>query len=402
MSLSLAEVRSQVLDPGTMLLEYSLNDNGNSYMWAVTTDSFQGFPLPDRQAIDAAVRRVHESLTARQLKPKGETPAQSEVRLRRSEKEYPAAAAALSRMVLGPIAELLHGQRLLVVADGSLAYVPFAALPDPKNGQALVASHEIVRLPSASALAVLRQEVAARGPAPNRGIAVLADPVFDVADERLGALHNMKKESYTEVLERSLNETSLHIPRLAFSRREADAITAAAPTGSVFRALDFNASRALATSSALGRYRIVHFATHGLLDSEAPDLSGVVLSLVNEKGKPQDGFLRLHEIYNLNLHADLVVLSACQTALGNEILGEGVIGLSRGFLYAGAARVMASLWTVDDRATAELMGRFYRKLLAEHRTPSEALRAAQLEMQQIPRWSSPYFWAAFELQGEWK
>jgi CHAT domain-containing protein len=127
-----------------------------------------------------------------------------------------------------------------------------------------------------------------------------------------------------------------------------------------------------------------------------------VLSLVNEKGKSQDGFLRLHEIYNLNLHADLVVLSACQTALGNDIVGEGIIGLSRGFLYAGAARVMASLWTVDDRATAELMTRFYRKLLAEHQSPSAALRASQLEMQQQPRWSSPYFWAAFELQGEWK
>jgi len=225
--------------------------------------------------------------------------------------------------------------------------------------------------------------------------------VFDLADERLGAVRP-KKENYSEFLQRSLDETGLGIPRLVFSRREADAITAAAQAGTVRRALDFNANRAFATSAALGGYRIVHFATHGLLNSEVPELSGIVLSLVNEKGKPQDGFLRLHEIYNLNFHADLVVLSACQTALGNQITGEGVIGLSRGFLYAGAARVMASLWTVDDRATAELMGRFYRKLLSEHMTPAAALRAAQLEMQQIPRWSSPYYWAAFELQGEWK
>jgi CHAT domain-containing protein len=198
-----------------------------------------------------------------------------------------------------------------------------------------------------------------------------------------------------------LEEGGLTLPRLTFSRREADAIAAVAPSGSV-RVLDFDANRAFATGPSLSRYRFVHFATHGLLNNDAPTLSGIVLSLVDRQGKPQDGFLRLHEIYNLHLRADLVVLSACQTALGEEIRGEGIIGLSRGFLYAGAERVMASLWTVDDRATAELMDRFYRKLLAGHISPAAALRAAQVEMLQTDRWQAPYFWAAFELQGEWK
>ena len=123
----------------------------------------------------------------------------------------------------------------------------------------------------------------------------------------------------------------------------------------------------------------MHFATHGLLDSEHPDLSGLVLSLVDEKGTPQDGFLRLHEIYNLRLPVDLVVLSACQTALGREIRGEGLVGLTRGFMYAGAARVVASLWQVDDESTAELMKRFYRGD-AEGRPPAggrAARRAAR-------------------------
>src|SRR5205814_10361889 len=122
---------------------------------------------------------------------------------------------------------------------------------------------------------------------------------------------------------------------------------------------DFKANRATATNTDLSQYRIVHLATHGLLNSQHPELSGVVLSLVDEQGRPQDGFLRLHEIYNLKLSADLVVLSACQTALGKDVRGEGLVGLTRGFMYAGAARVVACLWKVDDRATAEFMNGFY-------------------------------------------
>jgi CHAT domain-containing protein len=167
-------------------------------------------------------------------------------------------------------------------------------------------------------------------------------------------------------------------------------------------ALDFKANRVTATSSELSQYRIVHIATHGLLNSEHPELSGIVLSLVDEQGRPQDGFLRLHEIYNLNLPAELVVLSACRTALGKEIKGEGLVGLTRGFMYAGAARVMASLWKVQDDATAELMKRFYRGVLKDGMRPAAALRAAQVEMWKSKQWRSPYYWAAFVLQGEWK
>jgi CHAT domain-containing protein len=128
----------------------------------------------------------------------------------------------------------------------------------------------------------------------------------------------------------------------------------------------------------------------------------LVLSLFDEQGKRQDGFLRLHDIYNLNLPADLVVLSACNTGLGKDVRGEGLVGIVRGFMYAGAARVVASLWKVDDEATAELMKRFYQQMLQERKTPAAALRAAQIGMSQQKRWHSPYNWAAFVLQGEWK
>lgn len=166
-------------------------------------------------------------------------------------------------------------------------------------------------------------------------------------------------------------------------------------------ALDFQASRETAVSKDLNQYRIIHFATHGLLDNEHPELSGLVLSLVGPDGKPRDGFLDLQDIYNLDLPVDLAVLSACQTGLGKEIGGEGLVGLTRGFMYAGASRVVASLWQVDDAATAELMGAFYKAMLKDGLRPAAALRRAQHELMQQKRWRDPYYWAAFTLQGDW-
>ena len=157
-----------------------------------------------------------------------------------------------------------------------------------------------------------------------------------------------------------------------------------------------------ATDAELGQYRVIHFATHGLLNSQHPELSGIVLSLVDGQGRPQNGFLRLHEIYNLRLPAELVVLSACQTGLGKEIRGEGLVGLTRGFMYAGAPRLVTSLWQVDDKATSELMKLFYRGMLGRKLTAAAALRAAQVEMWRQKDWQSPYYWAAFALQGEWR
>jgi CHAT domain-containing protein len=168
------------------------------------------------------------------------------------------------------------------------------------------------------------------------------------------------------------------------------------------KALDFRASRATALSASLSQYRIVHFATHGLLNNVHPELSGLILSLVDKQGRPQDGFLALRDIYNMNLPVDLVVLSACDTALGEEISGEGLVGLTRGFMYAGAPRVVASLWSVNDVATSEMMARFYRSMEGRGLRPGAALRVAQLEMQKQKRWAAPYYWAAFQLQGEWK
>src|SRR5579859_4427106 len=192
------------------------------------------------------------------------------------------------------------------------------------------------------------------------------------------------------------------LQRLTFTRQEAQAIMAATPPGQGMEALGFAASRSTAMNPNLAQYRIVHFAAHGVLDSKHPELSGLVLSLVNSRGEPQNGFLDLQDVYNLNLPVDMVVLSACETALGKEIRGEGLVGLTRGFMYAGASRVVASLWNVDDVATAELMRRFYKAILGEGLPPASALRKAQVEMARQKRWSNPYYWAAFTIEGEWR
>jgi CHAT domain-containing protein len=313
-------------------------------------------------------------------------------------------------MLLVEVACKVGNKRGGGVSDGALQYLPFAALPDPDGfEQPLIVNHEIVSAPSASTLAVLRKENADRKPAP-KTLAVLADPVFSAEDSRVGRGQEKQelavKRGVNQPLQRSLSDlglAGLRLPRLPGTRREAAGILSLVPEAQRRQALDFEASRETLASPEMNQYRILHLATHGLLNTAHPELSGVVLSLVDRRGQPQDGFMRLHEIYNLKLSADLVVLSACQTGLGKEIQGEGLVGLTRGFMYAGAPRVLASLWKVDDRATAELMKQFYGSMLGEKRTrPAAALRQAQVAMWKTKGWEAPYYWAAFVLQGNWK
>lgn len=420
--LSLGEIQKQTLDENTLLLEYSLGEE-RSYLFAVTPSSIQSFTLPGRQEIETAARLVY-SLTTEQEKPKVfRSAVENQQWTARNDRERAVATSNLSRMLLGPAANLLGKKRLLIVGDGILHYVPFAALSDYglKSGNTrsgnpsvtpLVVNHEILTLPSASVLAVMRREIANRAPA-RKTIAVLADPVFEESDERI---HSKKpvltsaiatnaptgQDQPRSVILESASNWSNDFARLPFTRREAMAITALVPESERKVALGFDANRALAISSELANYRYLHFATHGLLSGEQPELSGLAFSLFDERGEKQNGFLRGLDVYSLRLSAELVVLSGCRTALGKEVHGEGLMGLTRGFMYAGARRVLAGLWNVNDAATAELMRRFYKEMLGEKRlTPAAALRAAQVSMWREPRWRSPFYWAAFMLQGEW-
>jgi CHAT domain-containing protein len=384
-------------------------------LWALTTTTIRSFELPQRAEIEAAARRVYELLATQ------------------SDELDPQALNSLSQMLLTPAADQLGRKRLLIVSDGMLQYIPFAALPIPARSVAvsdrrgsssptlragstpIIQNHEIVSLPSASVLGLLRRELGERQPAP-KTLAVLADPVFQKTDPRVRPTTNVQsaeqqrqvekgneKTARPSNLQRSGKEVGLTtFDRLVLSRREADLIASLASRGQPLKAVDFEASRSTATSPELAQYRIIHFATHSLLNNQQPELSGIVLSLVDQQGRAQDGFLRLYEIYNLKLAADLVVLSACQTALGKDVKGEGLVGLTRGFMYAGTPRVVASLWKVSDEATAELMRRFYRNMLKDGLRPAAALRAAQVSMSKEKPWTAAYYWAGFVLQGEWR
>jgi len=392
------------LDEDSLLVEYALGTE-HSYGWAVTKHSIESFNLPPRGEINRFAKVLYDALS--------QQPTATPVN------DYQTAANELSRMLLEPVAHLLPNKRLVIVADGILQYIPFTALPEPgaeKDGlrTPLVISHEIVTLPSISTLAVLRNELRGRMAA-GKTLAVIADPVFEKDDPRvrlsrlqvrnqvpknIAALRGSEIEQ--PLIDIDLDNKPLVFERLPFSLEEAEAILDFARDKETMRAVGFDANLKTALEPSIREYRIIHFATHALLNNSSPELSGIVLSLVDPTGRYQNGFLRLNEIYNLNLAAELVVLSACQTALGKETRGEGLIGLTRGFMYAGVPRVVATLWRINDRATAEFMRYFYEAMLKQHESPSRALRTAQIKMWEANKSALPHFWAAFTLQGEWR
>jgi CHAT domain-containing protein/Flp pilus assembly protein TadD len=342
---SLTEIQQSVVDESTVLLEFALGAK-RSVLWMVTPQTITSFELPPSQVIDRAARRARGLLIA------------SAKRTHRHSAEV--AMAELQTLVLGPVLPRLGNKRLLVVADGSLQWIPFGALGGTKP---LIERHEIVTAPSASVIAVLRREFAGRHAAP-KSIAVFGDPL-----------------------------TGRSLPKLSAARREATMIASMAPAHDALLAFGTGASADLATSEDIGNYRILHFATHATIDDVHPELSSIVLA-----GRD----LQMTDIYNLRIGADLVVLSACDTAAGKEVRGEGLISLVRGFMYAGASRVVATLWRVHDEAAEQLMREFYRALLVRRVTPVAALREAQLALKRDGRFNTPADWAAFTVQGEWR
>ncbi|HYO14378.1 MAG TPA: CHAT domain-containing tetratricopeptide repeat protein [Thermoanaerobaculia bacterium] len=359
---SLRQAQTRLLDKKTLLLAYFLGEE-RSFLWAVTSSTVRFVTtLPGLRQIEDTARQTYK----RMIESHRQT---GEIAARQ-------AAERLSRMILSPVADLLDRRRLVIVAPGALQTIPFAALPHPEVGgggepRPLIADHEIVSLPSASVLASLRARVGSRR-SPSGLLAVLADPVFGPS-----------------------------LQRLRYTGSEAKAILALAGGEPVLAAFGPDANRELVRSGRLNRYRILHFATHGLVNDFYPELSSLALSTVDAAGRPVDGQLRAYEISDLELRSDLVVLSACRTGLGKEVGGEGLVGLTQAFLHAGAPRLVVSLWDVDDRATEELMKRFYTALLSEGLPPAEALRHAQTSLAREDRWRAPYHWAGFVLQGEW-
>jgi CHAT domain-containing protein len=439
------EIQRRLLDENTVLLEYALGaagdaENDRSFLWLVTSTGVESYFLPKRAEIEAAANRVYELLTARN-RVRG--PRRREL-IAQADVQFQVEARKLSRMLLSPVAAKLTGKRLLIAPQGALQFVPFAALPSPEaegrgdgatEGQRdgensrpsfppsprrpvapspspsasytpLIADHEVIVVPSASALAAIVRQTAMRKSA-ERSVIVFADPVFSASDDRVG-LAARRGSTGPRVGETRRDHPSPvtagalpNLSRLSATDWEARRIASLVSDGKVVS--NFAASREAALDPALGEYRFIHFATHAVINAENPDLSAIALSQVDERGRPLNGLLSTQDIHHLRLSAELVVLSACRTGLGKDAPGEGLLSLTRGFLSSGAARVIVTLWSIEDQATAEMMSRFYRRMLGpEAMTPAAALRATQEEMWREGRWSAPYYWGGFALQGDWR
>ncbi|MEM7584351.1 MAG: CHAT domain-containing tetratricopeptide repeat protein [Acidobacteriota bacterium] len=396
--LDLAGIQS-LLDPGTLLVAFRLGAQ-RSHLWLVTETRFEAFELPPRQRIERAVQHAYGPLV------------ESFHATRRAAAEI--ALCQLGELILSPARDLWGemtrqpiaadgasaGRQLVIAADGALHRIPFAALPDPTAGvdcfsapsaSPLIERHALSYLPSSLALASQRQQ--GHRAAGSLGVAILADPVFEPTDPRLSPEARHEASRWP-------SEASLE--RLPDSRLEAEEILALLPAERGLAALDTDASKARVVGGDLADASIVHFATHGLIDDRFPELSTLTLSRYDARGEPLDGALRAYEIYGLELPAELVVLSACETALGQEVAGEGLVGLTRAFFSAGTERVMVSLWRVGDRSTRALMSTFYRELLHHQASPPAALRRAQLELRQQSDHASPFAWAGWVIQGEWR
>lgn len=373
------------LDSDTLMLCYQLGA-ARSYLWVLSSDGFESHLLPGSERLDVIARQAAFSLS------------RSHWHLGRD--QWARHAEAASQVLLGPVSHLLaEHRRLVIVADGALHGLSFAALPRPDDPASapLLRSHEIVYLPSASTLVGLRSRQPLQDEAPIDGIAVFADPVYARDDPRLrtGSARSEGGDAGTGAQLRA----GIDLARLTGSLQEAQVISELA-IGASHLATGFEAT-AEAARLAAGRYRALHFATHANRDPGEPERSGVVLSMFDPLGRPVDGVLSFHEIPDLDLAADLVVLSGCQTGVSPAGVAAGELGLAAGFLRAGAAQVVVSLWNVDDRATAELMSPFYRAM-ATGRRPAEALRAAQLELAEGGQWQIPFYWAGFVLVGDWR
>lgn len=370
-----------LLDDDTRMLFYALGED-RSFLWLVSPEHIVPYQLPSRQKIESEAQEVYRWF--------------SNSDQRGGEARGREAASRLSEMLLGPVAEVLGDHRLVIVADGLLNYVPFGALQSPGSAGALIAEREVVSIPSASVISTLRRRADDRRPPPGR-LAVVADPVFGPEDSRLAASAGAEAQgSRTRAGARPAPERLIH------SAEEGRAILDLVPEAERYAALGFDASREAILAGSLDSYRLIHLAVHGQLHDEHPEYSHLVLSLLNRRGQPVNGRLYMHEIDDLHMPADLVVLSACNTALGKLMRGEGMIGMTRVFMDAGASRVLVSLWYVDDQATARLMERFYHEMLVGGRSAAAALRAAQSWMREESKWQAPYYWAGFVLQGDWR
>jgi len=371
--LNLQRIQQEVLVPGTALVFYFLAKE-KSYAWVVTTNGLTSAELPNRKTVEEKLEAYRSELSQRV----------SSLTATSALSRLDTLGQGLYQMLLAPLAPALTGTKTLIVSpDGALAYLPFETLPAPDRTR-LLERFAMRYAPSASTLSALRLREKQRTK-PSKMLLAFADPAYELPDKRPPAIE-------------AAAERGLNFVRLPYTRAEATAIQSLFAAGSTKTYFGVDAREHAVKTETLADYRYLHFAAHGYFDEERPSRSGIALAFNSADG--EDGVLQANEIAQLKLNADLVTLSACRSGLGSVMAGEGVMGLSRAFLDAGAQGLMVSLWNVNDEATATLMKSFYRNL-NRGLTREEALRQAKLSLlhSTVPAWRHPYFWAPFVLQG---
>ena len=383
----------RLLGPDAVLLEYWLGA-AQSHLWFVDSSGVTAYTLPAGARINGVVQHLRASVLRAAPSDAAQPIAALVARERQARQESARLAADLARTVLAPAAKRIGQRTVVIVADGDLQLVPFALLETGAGGP-----YRFAYLPSLGALRAMR---AAPKPAtvPD-AIAVFADPVLHADDPRIDAPPHQGQGASANAAATVMPAPDA-LPPLPFTNREARAIVDAAAPARVHVALGLGANRPAALALDWMPYRYIHFATHAMIDLRHPDLSGIVLSRFDSHRNAGDGLLGMNDIYSLRMDARLVVLGVCDSAIGKPAGPEGLFSLSRAFFYAGADRVLASLWPVDDQASAMFMAAFYRELLREHATPDESLAAAQRSLRTDPRFAAPYYWAGFVLQGDWR
>lgn len=386
----------KTLDKDTLILEYFLGKD-KSYLWVVARDYVKVYNLPPTKEI--------ETLVAEYIRQMKVLPNRIEVEEQKVPQDTKEISEKIAKILISPIGDQLGSKRLIIVPHKILNFLPFAALPEPsasntKKELPLVMNHEIIYLPSISLVEALEKNVLADYK--EKKAIVVADPIFkaDLVSKRHDSNNLAERVKINTTLE-DLKSRGFELEELPGTHQEAKRIKEILKTYDVKLLLGVDSSLPNFLKEKLDSYNIIHFATHGVLNNLNPELSGLVFSLVDSDGNEQPGFLTTNQIFGLNLNADLVVLSACQTGVGKQVNGEGVLGLSRAFFYAGAKRIITTLWKVSDVGTSELMSKFYSYLSENNVSYTQALRQAQISMIQSEK-NHPFYWAAFKIEGEWR
>ncbi len=374
LALSVRDIQNQLLSEETAILQFFFGSK-QSYSWLITNEAVRSAILPPKDQLNAKAQELIASVKDAYASGKAVT-----------DPSKPALELAELLELTDTLSEM-DGLNLVVVPDGNLHMLPFSMLPIGQREKAEFLIDRFVVTHALSATALATQRRVAAGSSANGRLAILADPVFRADDERL--------KSRTT----GLCNAPLDLQRLPQTNEEAEAIAALArPHGQVFKG--FQATKGLLMSGELSEYQYLHVATHGVVDPEEPDRASLVMACFDEAGHSLDSQVTLYDLEKVRLNADLVVLSACRTAQGEHVFGEGLMGLTRGFMSAGVPRVVSSFWTVQDSVTRELMQDFYARMLVEKKTPAVALHEAQIELRKYR--PEPYHWAAFVLHGEWQ